>query len=96
MAKSAYQIKDFQGAVVLIDWCHGSDSQLHKMFVGSITVMSALEATGLELTNRESNWIVRVEGAKSSITFPGCKVAAIIDWDVKNIDVNRDDIHLVP
>lgn len=74
------QVKDFQGTVHLKHWT--KDPLSGRQFtavMGRVSILSAREATGMDVTNQESNWIARIEGPTSSYNFPGCQVQCVID-----------------
>lgn len=75
-----FRISGFQGTVELKDWRKDPISgRQYKAVMGRVSILSAEAATGLDVTNRESNWLARIEGESTSYNFPGCQVGSVID-----------------
>ena len=57
-----FQVEDFDGAIVTIDWTTGHDGRAYKVFVGKVTLARDIDAVGFESGDREVSWIARVQG----------------------------------
>lgn len=79
-AEGKFQVQGFQGTVHLKHWQKDPVSGQQFMGVmGRVSILSAKEATGMTLTNQESNWLARIEGPTTSYNFPGCQVSGVFD-----------------
>jgi hypothetical protein len=77
-----FRITGFQGTLELKDWRRDPVSgRQYKAVMGTVSILSALEATGMDLTNRESNWLGVVEGDRDRYVFPGCQIMSIVNHE---------------
>jgi hypothetical protein len=69
--------RDFHGALLLIDFIPLPSGGNVRGLIGTVSVLSAVEALGFDVNDRDSNWCALVAGPTTSIVVPGCKVYSI-------------------
>ncbi|AHZ84621.1 hypothetical protein Bb109J_c1931 [Bdellovibrio bacteriovorus] len=80
MSKKKVVTENFDGVVVLKEWMICPDGQTYLGIKGKCSVMDNKSLVGFEATNREANFIVRVESAdgKRSINIFGCQIRSVV------------------
>lgn len=73
-------VEKFQGTVHLKHYQRDPRSgRMYQGAMGLVSIMAAKDATGLDVSNPESNWIARVESPSGNVSynFPGCQVNGV-------------------
>ena|ERR1039457_5915631 len=87
--------RDFYGALLLLDFIPLPNGGNVRGLVGGVSVLSAVEALGFDVNDRDSNWCVRVTGRTTAVTVPGCKVHSIFALQ-EGVSVPNSDYWQVP
>jgi hypothetical protein len=88
-----------RGAVALRDWTSNPlDGNNVRGYVGVITFLTAKEALGHDVNDRDSNWLLKVEGETDVTVFiMGCDVRHV--WYLPGInadEVVNKDFYVLP
>ena len=85
-----------RGAVQFREWNKVPwESRDVKGVVGSVTFHTAKDATGADVTNRESNWLLEIRGSECVYYVPGCQVLGVT-WLGEAQGVTNVDYTVVP
>lgn len=70
--------RNFSGTVITKEWTPALDGRQFRMFTGRISILQDTEIVGFNVTDRESNWLARVEGPTQSYNLLGCQIRGVI------------------
>ena len=90
-----FQVEGFYGAVILKDWTAAVDGETFLLFIGTVSIIEDKAMLGFEVSDRETNWIARVDGATQSYNFAGCQVRGVVALDVPLTEISKN-AYLVP
>lgn len=79
--KPNLSVQGFLGIVVLKDWLRWTDDKQFLGYYGKIYIYQDKELIGFAVRGQDSNWLVRIEGEKTSINILGCQIRGIITSD---------------
>lgn len=76
-----FTVEGFHGSVIMKAFTHALDGQQYVAFEGTVSIIEDKAMLGFDVTDRETNWIARVDGPTQSYNFPGCQVRAVVVHD---------------
>jgi hypothetical protein len=79
--------KSFNGTVLLKEWRATLDGRSARGFTGRVSILTAQEAVGFEVNDRDSRWLAKIEGPTQTYWFPGCEVAGVVEHPLGNSGV---------
>jgi hypothetical protein len=78
---SKFTVEGFYGAVIMKEFTHALDGQMYGIFVGTVSIIEDKKMLGFDVSDRETNWVARVDGPRHSYNFAGCQVRGVITMD---------------
>lgn len=90
MGKKEINAQGFRGYVVLKDYVLCPNAKNFMAIAGNIFVLSNKDLVGWDATNREANFVVRVESSdgSQSMNIFGCQIKAVYQGNFDNTNVD--------
>lgn len=81
--KKKFITEGFEGCVVLKEWIPSPGGNTYNTVLGKITILQDVDMVGFKVSDRESNWLARVEGSFGSVNILGCQIRAIFQHSIR-------------
>jgi hypothetical protein len=81
VSAARFQVEGFYGAVIMKEFTHSLDGQMYAVFVGTVSIIEDKKMLGFDVSDRETNWVARVDGPHHSYNFAGCQVKGVVAMD---------------
>lgn len=81
--KTKLEVEKFHGTVILQNGQATIDTaRFCRGYTGICTLIPADQIVkGQNLTGKDANWMVRVEGSRAAFNVPGCQIHAVVAHD---------------